>query len=579
MGSAPPLIVQHDGGLVLAIGARGARSIADGLRRFAALEKCPGEFHHYRLTRHALWHAASCGVGPERVADFLRRASCAPLPPAVERLIGETMGRYGRLRLVREGGQYWLRADAPTLLAELLPALLPIVGPTAESAMVASEAHGLPLALAQRGPVQAALARRGWPVIDEAGVVEGRPLPLGWRAGIDLRAYQREAVAAFAGGGRQTGRGTAGGRSGLIILPCGAGKTIVGIGASVAVGQHTLVLCPNTTSVQQWLAAFARFTDLPPDQLGVYSARTRAVTPVTVTTYQMLTARRTGALSVADGVATYPHLDRLGRHDWGLVIFDEAHLLPAAVFRLAAELASRRRLGLTATPIREDGREVDLGALIGPVLYDVPWGQLEAQGWIAPVECFEVRVPLFDNLDNADGPEGLDGAAPGRAEWSHRAAATVPEKWPVVRRLVRRHRGESILILGQYLEQLRDLAARLGAPLVSGETPHAEREAILARFREGHEPIVILSRVGNAALDLPNARVAIEVSGNFGSRQEEAQRLGRLLRPKFDGGGSARFYAVVADHPAELAHAARRQRFLIQQGYRYRILHAGRLAE
>jgi DNA excision repair protein ERCC-3 len=537
---ATPLVVQQDGELILATGATGARGVADTLRRFAVLEKCPGAFHHYRLTRHSLWNAAAAGIDAGRIVAFLERASGAALPETVARRIAATLARHGRLRLVREAGACWLRSDDESLLHRVCAELGDAFAPDHLTA------QGLPVPLARRGHLAMRLGHLGWPLRDEAGHTEGRALVVGWRDEPPLRPYQREAVTALAA------PDTPGGGSGLVVLPCGAGKTLVGIGASVAFGCWTLVLCPNSSSVQQWVAAYRHFTDLPPDAIGEYRAPRRHLRPITVTTYQQLTARgsRTGD--------DLPHLNLLGGQDWGLIVFDEAHLLPADVFRLAADLASRRRLGLTATPVREDGREADLAALIGPVRYDVPWATLESQGWIAPVECVEVRVPL----------------AAGGDDPTHRAAATAPEKWPVVRSLARRHRDEGVLVIGQYLDQLTDLAARLEAPLISGATPRADREAAFARFRAGEEPLLVLSRVGNAAIDLPNARVAIEVSGNYGSRQEEAQRLGRLLRPKPDG-APARFYAVVADTAAEAACAARRQRFLVQQGYRYRIVRAG----
>jgi DNA excision repair protein ERCC-3 len=540
------LVIQQDGGLILAIEAREARSIADGLRRFAILDKCPGQFQHYRLARHALWDAAGRGVTPARIIDFLQRASRAPVPLAVERTITEAMARYGRLCLVSDASQLILRADRPELWDTL---------PTRAQRLLAQFTRlvtgDLVVPQAERGPLKAALGREGWPVRDVAGYREGQGLTIDWSPGVTLRAYQRAAIAAFVG---EHGS-TFGASSGLVVLPCGAGKTLIGIGATVALGQQTLVLCPNTIAVQQWLAAYRTLTTIGEGASGEYMPRKGTLYPVTVTTYQQLVARgRRGSGTVADGA---PHLARLGSHDWGLIIFDEAHVLPADVFRLAADLVARRRLGLTATPVREDGREVDLAALIGPTLYDLPWGQLEAEGWIAPVSCAEIRVPLRDLGD--------------ATALSHRAAATAPEKWPIVRRLVSRHRGEGVLVIGQYLDQLRDLALRLSAPLVSGETPRAGREQLFAGFRDGTVPLLVLSRVGNAALDLPNARVAIEVSGNFGSRQEEAQRLGRLLRPKPETREPAHFYMVVADHPAELAHAARRQRFLVEQGYRYRI--------
>jgi DNA excision repair protein ERCC-3 len=536
-----PLIVQHDGELILATEASGAASVADGLRRFATLEKCPGHFHHYRITRQALWQAAAAGITPARIRAFLERASGAPLPEALVRRIAATMARHGRLRLVRADGLLWLRSDDPDILARLLPNL----GEEFAIDPSALGANGLPLRPSQRGAIGARLARLGWPLRDEAGYAPGAPLAVAWRDGLELRPYQHAAIAAFVGDeGRDRG-------SGLVLLPCGAGKTLVGLGALIALARHTLILCPNRTAVAQWLEACARFTTLATESYGPYDARRMMPLPVTVTTYQQLTTRRRRSTSAG---GEFPHLERLGSYDWGLIVFDEAHLLPADIFRLTAELAARRRLGLTATPVREDGREDELTALIGPILYDAPWTQLAAEGWIAPVECVEVRVPL----GATDGP------------LSHRAAATAPEKWATVRRLVRRHAGEGTLIIGHYLEQLRDLAVRLDAPLVSGETPQDVREALFARFRAGEVRLLLLSRVGNAALDLPEARVAIEVSGNFGSRQEEAQRLGRLLRPKADG-APAHFYAVVADDPAESAHAARRQRFLVQQGYRYRI--------
>jgi len=548
MVTTPALVIQHDGSLVLAVEARTARSIADGLRRFAILEKCPGAFHHYRLTRHSLWNAAAAGITAARIGDFLERASQMPLPTAITQFIAGVLAHVGQLTLSREGGLLRLQAHDPALLMRLAPDLIPEFIP----ALDAVDGEGFTIRPSQRGTLKARLARLGWPVRDRAGYLDGLPLSLTWRSEVRLRHYQQVAISAFS-----AGEGSAE-QSGLIILPCGAGKTLIGVGASVALGQHTLVLCPNTTSVQQWVAAYREFTESPIGAIDEYNSRRRVIYPVTVTTYQMLTARSSRSVTTAAPVTS--HLDRLGGHDWGLIIFDEAHLLPADVFRLAADLAARRRLGLTATPIREDGRETDLAALIGPTIFDLPWSQLEAEGWIAPVNCAEIRVPL----------------ALGRAgeEPSYRSAATAPEKWPTVRRLVRRHQGEGILVIGQYLDQLRDLANRLESPLVTGETPRAEREALFARFRAGDERLLVLSRVGNAALDLPNARVAIEVSGNYGSRQEEAQRLGRLLRPKVDSPDPAHFYTIVADHPVEMVHAARRQRFLVEQGYRYRIIRA-----
>ena len=558
MTASPPLIVQQDGRLLLDARARVARSVADALRRFAELEKCPGDHHIYRLTRHSLWNAAAGGITADRILDYLRRAAGAPPPPAVERLVRREIGRYGRLRLTRgpHGGDLLLVCDDPRLLAELAAPLDLGDRLTAE---------GLAVPAGRRGWLKHRLAQLGHPVRDEVGYADGAPLAVAWRPGTRLRPYQQEALTALLSDERRAtsdeGNGATG-RSGLVLLPCGAGKTLVGVGATVALGRATLVLCPNATAVRQWAEAYAAFTTLPREAIAEYGPRRRQVRPVTVTTYQMLTARRSRRGSGEDGFAApLPHLALAMNHDWGLIVYDEAHLLPADVFRLTAEVQSRRRLGLTATPVREDGRETELFALVGPVLYSAPWGRLEEEGWIAPASCVEVRVPV--------GPEG---ATDGGATLSHREAASAGAKWPVVRAILGRHRGEPALVIGQYLDQLRELAARLEAPLVAGDTLAAERERVFARFRAGREPVLVLSRVGNAALDLPNAAVAIEVSGNFGSRQEEAQRLGRVLRPK--GGRPAHFYALVTEGSVERAYAERRRRFLVEQGYEYRIVQA-----
>ncbi len=542
----PTLILQQDRSLILAVTARGAASVADGLRRFAVLEKCLDDFHYYRLVQHSLWNAAASGITTARILEFLQRASQEAVPPTISQFITETMMQYGQVWLARAGDTLLLQAASPQILA----AVTTLLPPDLLSADLAARREGIPVPLALRGPIKAHLARQGWPVDDRAGYRVGGELAIAWSDTTTLRPYQADAIAAFHNQAASAGSP----QSGLIVLPCGAGKTIIGVGATVALQQQTLVLCPHATAVQQWCAAYRQFTTLTDHEVREYDPRNPHPAPVTITTYQMLVARR-GA-----GGAT-PHLTRLSSHDWGLIIFDEAQVLPADVFRLAADLAARRKLGLTATPVREDGREVDLAALIGPTLFDLPWSQLEAEGWIAPVRCAEVRVSLHD-------ADTLTAAG-------HRAMATAPEKWPVVRRLVRQHAGEGILVIGQYLDQLRDLAAKLKAPLISGATPRAEREQLFAQFRAGTIPVLVLSRVGNVAVDLPNARVAIEVSGNYGSRQEEAQRVGRLLRPKPERADPARWYLVVADHPAERHPAARRQRFLVEQGYRYRIVRAG----
>jgi DNA excision repair protein ERCC-3 len=355
----------------------------------------------------------------------------------------------------------------------------------------------------------------------------------------------RIAVAAFAAAG-----------SGVVVLPCGAGKTLVGIGAMAAVGARTLILVTSTLAARQWRDELLARTDLAPDQVGEYSGARKDVAPVTIATYQVLVTRRKGV---------HPHLDLLGRQDWGLVVYDEVHLLPAPVFRMTAEIQARRRLGLTATLVREDGREADVFSLIGPKRYDAPWRELEAQGWVAAADCVEVRVDLDDD-------ERMEYAIAAPEE-RYRRAATAASKLPVVERLALRHRDDRVLVIGQYLDQLETIAKRLDAPLITGQTPMRDRERLFAAFRQGTLRLVVVSKVANFSLDLPEANVAIQVSGTFGSRQEEAQRLGRILRPKADG-GRARFYTVVSRDTNDTDYAQRRQRFLAEQGYAYQLVDA-----
>jgi DNA excision repair protein ERCC-3 len=410
--------------------------------------------------------------------------------------------------------------------------------------------------LGERGRLKQALLALGWPADDRAGYVEGAPVPIALRSAhavtgepFSLRRYQRESAAAFTPAG-----------SGVIVLPCGAGKTLVGLAAMAAVGARTLILVTSTLAARQWRDELLGRTTLEPEQVGEYSGARKQVAPVTIATYQVLATRRKGV---------YQHLDLLGRADWGLVVYDEVHLLPAPVFRMTAEIQARRRLGLTATLVREDGREADVFSLIGPKRYDVPWRELEAQGWVAAADCVEVRVDLTQD-------ERMDYAM-AEPEERYRRAATAASKLGVVRQLVERHRDDRVLVIGQYLDQLQSLAERLGAPVITGQTPVRDREELFAAFRDGALKLVVVSKVANFSLDLPEANVAIQVSGTFGSRQEEAQRLGRILRPKADA-GRARFYTVVSRDTNDTEFAQRRQRFLAEQGYAYQLVDAADLA-
>ena len=547
-----PLHVQSNGTVLLEVGHPDADAARGVLNRVAALIKSPEVVQTWRLTRLSLWDAAARGLSAGEILDTLQTFTAHPLPAGLRGWVLETAARWGQLRLHRaedEDDQLVLSAEDPALLDTLEgeSTLQPLLsrGKTTGTRRVR---------VADRGALKLALIRAGWPVLDQAGFEDGDELPIGildQHAGGNwsLRDYQSEAVEAF------LHSSDGGGGSGVVALPCGAGKTIVGIGAMARLGMKTLILCTNTTALRQWRDEIIQRTTLEPEQVGEYSGQTKAVRPVTLSTYQTLTWRPSKG-------ATPRHFALFDRQRWGLVIYDEVHLLPAPVFRTVARLQAMRRLGLTATLIREDGREADVFALIGPKRYDLPWRELETRGWIAEARCVEVRVPLprsmaFDYADAEDRQR-------------HRLAATNPGKLAAIQRIVARHPDEPTLIIGMYLDQLSTLSSALGAPLITGQTRQAERDALFAAFRSGEERLLVLSRVGNFSVDLPDARVAIQVSGSWGSRQEEAQRLGRVLRPKRDARG-AWFYSVVSQHTVEEDFSARRQRFLAEQGYQYRI--------
>ena len=537
-----PLIVQSDKTLLLEVDHPASGDARRAIAPFAELERAPEHIHTYRVTPLALWNARAAGHDAEQVVDILLTYSRYAVPHALLVDIAETMDRYGRLTIAKHPahGLVLSTTDRP-VLEEVLRSkkVAPLVGARIDDDTVLVHPS-------ERGHLKQVLLTLGWPAEDHAGYVDGEAHPIelaedGW----SLRPYQRDAVEGFWAGG-----------SGVVVLPCGAGKTIVGAAAMARAQATTLILVTNTVSARQWKAELLARTNLTEDEIGEYSGARKEIRPVTIATYQVMTTKRKGV---------FPHLEVFDTRDWGLIIYDEVHLLPAPIFRFTADIQSRRRLGLTATLIREDGREGDVFTLIGPKRYDAPWKEVEAQGWIAPAECIEVRVTLPDS-------ERLVYAT-SEPDDRYRLAATTAEKTRLVEQLIERHADEQVLVIGQYLDQLAEIAEHVGAPTITGETGVKERERLFEAFRQGEERVLVVSKVANFSVDLPEASVAIQVSGSFGSRQEEAQRLGRLLRPKADG-RRARFYTVVSRDTVDADFAQNRQRFLAEQGYAYRIVDA-----
>ncbi|QPK83764.1 DEAD/DEAH box helicase [Corynebacterium qintianiae] len=537
-----PLIVQSDKTVLLDVNHAQAAQARAALAPFAELERAPEHVHTYRITPLALWNARAAGFDAEQAVDTLERFSRFPVPQPLLVDVAETMARYGRIRLVNHPAHgLVLEAEDAAILTEITrhKAIKPLIGAAIDDVTV-------PVHPSERGRVKQELTKIGWPVEDLAGYVDGESHPIelthdGW----ELRDYQQYAAESFWEGG-----------SGVVVLPCGAGKTIVGAASMAQAKTTTLILVTNTVAGRQWRDELLRRTTLTPEEIGEYSGERKEIRPVTIATYQVVTRKTKGE---------YRALELFDSRDWGLIIYDEVHLLPAPVFRMAADLQSRRRLGLTATLVREDGREDDVFSLIGPKRYDAPWKELEMAGYIAAAECVEVRTQL-------SGEERMAYATAETRE-RYRLAATSGAKNAVVDKLLARHEGEQILIIGAYVDQLEEIAARTGAPLVHGTTSTKRREEAFDAFRRGEIRTLVVSKVANFSIDLPEAAVGIQVSGTFGSRQEEAQRLGRLLRPKADGGG-ALFYTVVARDTLDAEYAARRQRFLAEQGYAYRLVDA-----
>jgi DNA excision repair protein ERCC-3 len=545
-----PLIVQGDRSVLMEVDNPRYAAARDALAPFAELEKSPEHIHTYRLTDLSLWNAAAAGLSAEAMIEVLREYSKFPLPGNLLTELAERVARYGRVKLIKHEDKLRLVCPDRPLLEELArqPKLRDYLGERCGP-------DGFLVEGAHRGVLKQILITLGYPAEDLAGYTEGAPLPIQLRvlarSGLPfhVRDYQREATDVFYAGGDVRGG------SGVIVLPCGAGKTIVGIAAMALMQKSTLILTTSITAVKQWIREILDKTDLADSDVTEYSGEVKNIGPVTVATYQILTHR-------PDKKEEFPHFKLFDQRDWGLIIYDEVHLLPAPVFRVTANIQARRRLGLTATLIREDGREGDVFSLIGPKKYDVPWRELETRGWIAEASCTEVRVSLPE-------PLRMEYAV---AEWrnKYRIASENPAKEDVVARLLEQYRGKNVLIIGQYLHQLRQLRKRFDIPLIMGQTASAEREDLYGKFRRGEIRQLILSKVGNFAIDLPDAHVLIQVSGTFGSRQEEAQRLGRILRPKASG-ETAHFYSLVTRDTRELDFAHHRQLFLTEQGYSYSI--------
>jgi DNA excision repair protein ERCC-3 len=540
-----PLIVQSDKTLLLEVDHDQADACRRAIAPFAELERAPEHVHTYRLTPLGLWNARAAGHDAEQVVDVLLEYSRYPVPHALLVDVAETMSRYGRLQLVADPVHgLVLHALDAAVMAEVTRSKR-----TAGLLGAQLDTTDVVVHPSERGHLKQVLLKLGWPAEDLAGYVDGEAHPIdlvqdGWH----LRPYQEQAVEGFWHGG-----------SGVVVLPCGAGKTLVGAGAMARSKTTTLILVTNTVSARQWRDELVKRTTLTEDEIGEYSGARKEIKPVTIATYQVLTTKRKGV---------YTHLELLDARDWGLVLYDEVHLLPAPIFRMTADLQARRRLGLTATLVREDGREDEVFSLIGPKRFDAPWKDIEAQGYIAPAECVEVRLTLPDT-------ERMTYAT-AEPEEKYRYAATASGKNRVVERLVAKHAGEQVLVIGQYLDQLHELRDHLGADLITGETTVRERQRLFDAFRSGEISTLIVSKVANFSIDLPEAAVAIQVSGSFGSRQEEAQRLGRIMRPKGDG-RTAHFYTVVARDTVDQDFAAHRQRFLAEQGYAYTIVDAEEL--
>ncbi|MBD5426174.1 MAG: DEAD/DEAH box helicase [Treponema sp.] len=586
-----PLIVQSDRTLLLDVHAPRADECRNALIPFAELERSPEHLHTYRLTPLSLWNAAGAGFFPEDAVAGLHEFARYDVPQSVEQWILETAGRFGKLRLipapsvavpcrpsaivvpdaentkpteieeaylylVTESRAVFKEIAASVLVKKQMLTIVPYVAPQKDAAAVSDDEKQqcFLLALTDRGTIKQELLKMGWPVKDDVPMSDGEPLALSLRTTarsgkpFAVRKYQALAAQALVGNkGAGTGFGT-------IVLPCGAGKTIVGMQVMALLQTSTLIVTTNVSAVHQWIDELLDKTDLTADQIAEYTGAHKTIRPVTVATYQILTWR-----PEKDG--PYPHFSLFRERDWGLIIYDEVHMLPAPVFRVVAEIQAVRRVGLTATLVREDGLQGNVFSLVGPKRYDVPWKDLEADGWIASAECVEIRLDL-------NGAAEIEYAV-AEPRKKHRIASENPAKLAVVQELVRRFPDDKVLIIGQYLDQLNEIARLLSAPIITGKTPNDERDARYAQFRAGDIRVLVVSKVANFAIDLPDASMAIQVSGMFGSRQEEAQRLGRILRPKER---TSRFFTLITRNTVEEDFGSNRQKFLAEQGYAYRLI-------
>ena len=545
-----PMIVQSDRTVLLEVDHALYEDARDALARFTELEKSPEHIHTYRISPLSLWNAASSGMDAKGILESLDQYTKYDVPQNIRREIIEFIGRYGKVRLVKRDGALVLESEDAVLIAEILR--LQSVTPFIVGQL---DANSLRVGDRFRGHVKQALIKRGFPVEDLAGYVTGTPLAVQLREkstsgrAFSMRDYQKSAVDAFYVDG-----GVRGG-SGVVVLPCGAGKTVVAMGVLATLKCQCLILTANTVALRQWRDELIDKTTLTADDIGEYSGEEKRIRPVTLATYQILTYRK----SKND---EFEHFDLFDREGWGLIIYDEVHLLPAPVFRFTAEIQARRRLGLTATLVREDGREDDVFSLIGPKRYDMPWKLLERKGWIAVAYCREIRVDLPEEFR-------MTYALADRRE-KFRIASENQRKMDMIRSLLKRHDNDRVLIIGQYIKQLKTVSKLFNIPLITGSTPLRERIDLYGRFRTGELKQLVVSKVANFAIDLPDANVAIQISGTFGSRQEEAQRLGRILRPKSNG-TAANFYSVITRSSLDQDYAVNRQLFLTEQGYEYTI--------
>ena len=540
-----PLMVQSDKTMLLDVHSPSFEECRNDIIAFADLVKSPEHIHTYTLSPLTLWNAVSSGLDSNEIISRLNKWSRYEIDERVIFFIEDTASRYGEFILTEED-QDNLRLSVKrerfflTLLSE----------PTLKKYLKKGDGNYFLISKLDRGTVKAKMVKMGFPVDDKIPLKKGSKLEFELKDSVEIRDYQKESVDAFLSSG---GYGT-------IVLPCGSGKTIVGIETAVTLKTNTLILCPNVSSVHQWIRELLDKTTLAPDQIGEYSGETKTIKPVTVCTYQVLTYR-TKSLDKEETEPVYPHFSIFSENNWGLVIYDEVHMLPAPVFRITAELQSIYRLGLTATLIREDGREDEVFSLVGPKRFDTPWAELTQKGFIAKAYCHEVRIPLPHTME-------LEYALAPKKE-KYRIASQNPLKIKVAEAILKKHEGESILIIGQYLEQLQVFRDHFGYPIITGTTSNKKRDELYDKFRSGEEKVMIVSKVANFAVDLPDASVAIEISGSFGSRQEEAQRLGRILRPK---ARDSHFYTIVTEYSQEEEFASNRQKFLSEQGYSYSII-------